>query len=67
MSPVLGPVLPKFAAIFPEDDSPNPTEGTYFRSGGWYEYASKDLRTLLGQNVNGPFTHHYCGAGKRRC
>jgi hypothetical protein len=68
MSPVLGPVRPKFAAIFPEDDSPNPTEGTYFSSGGWYEYASKDLQTPLGQNINGPFTHRYCGAGnlKRR-
>ena len=68
MSPVLGPVLPKFAAIFPEDDPPNPTEGTYFSAGGWYEYVSKDLRTLLGQKVNGPFTHQYCGAGNlRRC
>jgi acyl-homoserine lactone acylase PvdQ len=68
LSPVLGPLLPKFAAIFPEDDPPNPTAGTYFSAGGWYEYVSKDLRTELGQKVNGPFSHRYCGAGNlNRC
>jgi hypothetical protein len=33
---VLGPVLPKFAAINPEDDPANGASGTYFVAGGWY-------------------------------
>lgn len=63
LSPVLGPVLPKFAAINPEDDPANSTEGTYFSHGGWYGYVSKDLRTELGGAVSGPFSRRYCGGG----
>ena len=63
MRPVLGPVLRKLAAINPEDDPPNPTEGTYFSGPAWYALVSKDLRTELGQKVSGPFSRRYCGAG----
>ena len=31
--------------------------------GGWHQYMSKDLRTLLGERVRGKFANRYCGAG----
>jgi acyl-homoserine lactone acylase PvdQ len=31
--------------------------------GGWHMYMDKDLRTLLGQPVQGAFANRYCGAG----
>jgi acyl-homoserine lactone acylase PvdQ len=35
---------------------------------GWYGYAQKDLRTLLGQRVKGRYSRVYCGGGKlKRC
>ena len=30
---------------------------------GWHQYMDKDIRTLLGENVRGPFANRYCGAG----
>ena len=30
---------------------------------GWYQYMDKDLRTLMGEKVKGPFANRYCGAG----
>jgi acyl-homoserine lactone acylase PvdQ len=30
---------------------------------GWHMYMSKDLRSLLGDRVKGPFANRYCGAG----
>ena len=30
---------------------------------GWYMYLHKDLRTLMGERVRGPFANRYCGAG----
>jgi acyl-homoserine lactone acylase PvdQ len=30
---------------------------------GWYTYVEKDLRTLLGDQVAGPFSRRYCGGG----
>jgi acyl-homoserine lactone acylase PvdQ len=30
---------------------------------GWYMYLDKDLRTLMGEKVRGPFANRYCGAG----
>jgi hypothetical protein len=36
--------------------------------GGWHQYVSKDLRTLLGQSVAGKFKVRYCGRGNvERC
>jgi acyl-homoserine lactone acylase PvdQ len=31
---------------------------------GWYGYAQKDLRTLLGRKVRGRYSRVYCGGGK---
>ena len=30
---------------------------------GWHMYMSKDIRTLLGENVRGRYANRYCGAG----
>jgi acyl-homoserine lactone acylase PvdQ len=36
--------------------------------GGWYGYAHKDLRRVLGLKVRAPYGKRYCGAGRRaRC
>jgi hypothetical protein len=43
----------------------SPPSGMY---GGWHQYISKDLRTLLGQSVKGKFKVRYCGRGNvERC
>src|SRR5829696_4263472 len=42
-----------------------PPSGMY---GGWHQYMSKDLRSLLGRDVRGRFHVRYCGRGKlARC
>ena len=61
MSPVLGPLVPRLAALNPRDDAANPGASAY--GGGWYGYVEKDLRTLLGRGVNGPYRTRFCGAG----
>jgi acyl-homoserine lactone acylase PvdQ len=30
---------------------------------GWHQYMDKDIRTLLGERVRGPFANRYCGGG----
>jgi hypothetical protein len=48
-------------------DSPNLHLGSAF-NGGFYVYANKDLRMILGRRVRGPFSRAYCGHGSlRRC
>ena len=61
MSPVLGPLVSGLAALNLRSDDPNPG-GSAYRS-GWYGYIDKDLRTLLGRDVRGPYSRRYCGAG----
>ena len=59
--PILGGAL---------DDVPEPRDdsgrvggvGSAFQS-GWYGHLQKDLRTVLGLEVEGPFSHGYCGLG----
>ncbi len=48
------------------DDSPNSGSGFHVGSAyidGWYGYVSKDLRQLLGQSIQDPFSRSYCGSG----
>ena len=50
--------------IQPLDNTPN--RGDHFGSAyqfGWYGYLHKDLRSLLGQSVQGPYSRRYCGGG----
>jgi acyl-homoserine lactone acylase PvdQ len=47
------------------DNEPN-NHGDHLGSayqGGWYGYVSKDLRQILGQSVQEPFSRTYCGSG----
>ncbi len=52
------------------DNAPN-NHGSHLGSayqGGWYGYAAKDLRRVLGRRVKAPYSKRYCGAGSRtRC
>ncbi|HEY3001662.1 MAG TPA: penicillin acylase family protein, partial [Kribbellaceae bacterium] len=49
--------------VLPIDNPPGHV-GSAFQY-GWYGYASKDLRAVLGQNVPGGFPSPFCGAGDR--
>src|SRR3954471_20090839 len=69
--PVLG--KPAFAALLKTvdpDNEPN-NGGQHLGSAyqdGWYGYARKDLQTVLGRHVPGPYSRRYCGKGKfKRC
>jgi acyl-homoserine lactone acylase PvdQ len=60
----LGPELfAKLADILPVDDPPGPI-GSAFQN-GWYGYASKDLRAVLGKPVKGGFPKTFCGGGDK--
>lgn len=61
MSPVLGPLTSRLAAVIERDDSPGPSGSSYLS--GWYGYVDKDLRKLAGQQVKGAFKTRFCGAG----
>ena len=62
LSPVLsGQLTDQLATLVPRNDQANSGGSAY--AGGWYGYVSKDLRTLLGQPVQGPYSARYCGAG----
>jgi acyl-homoserine lactone acylase PvdQ len=61
MTPVLGPLVDDLAGLHPRSDDAGPGGSAYIS--GWYGYVDKDLRTLLGQPVRGPYSRRYCGAG----
>lgn len=56
--PVLGDLKENLAEVISRFDQP--PGGQYE---GWHGYMDKDLRTLLDEDVEGPFTMQYCGAG----
>jgi acyl-homoserine lactone acylase PvdQ len=66
---VLRPVLGDLAApggllgqLMTRDQSPRTSNGSSY-NGGWYGYVDKDLRSLLGEPVSGPYSRRYCGNG----
>jgi acyl-homoserine lactone acylase PvdQ len=61
MTPVLGPLTDRLAALMERSVDANPDEDAF--DYGWYGYVDKDLRTLLGGEVRGPYSRRYCGAG----
>jgi hypothetical protein len=61
LSPVLGALTDRLAALMRRSDDAGPGGSSYID--GWYGYVAKDLRTLLGRSVRGPFTTRFCGAG----
>lgn len=70
--PLLGSGLyGQLRAEIPQDDPPHGRGGEHHGSAfqtGWYGYAQKDLRTVLGAPVRGRYGRAYCGGGSaRRC
>jgi acyl-homoserine lactone acylase PvdQ len=66
LDPVLGPLAEPgglYSTMHRPDNAPS-SGGSSF-GGGWYEYIDKDLRTLLGDRVQGRFSRRYCGNGNR--
>ncbi|HUG66077.1 MAG TPA: penicillin acylase family protein [Gaiellaceae bacterium] len=61
MTPVFGPLVDRLAAVHGRSDDAGPGGSSYLS--GWYGYVDKDLRTLLGREVRGPYSRRYCGAG----
>ncbi len=58
----------RLLSLISQDDDPN-LDGEHHGSayqGGWYGYAQKDLRRLLGRRVRGKLSRVYCGGGKGR-
>ncbi|HET8822995.1 MAG TPA: penicillin acylase family protein [Thermoleophilaceae bacterium] len=60
MTPVLGKPLADQLASTLHRRFNGPPDG---QSSGWFTYLSKDLRTLMGEPVRGPFANRYCGNG----
>jgi hypothetical protein len=55
-------------SMIQQDDDPN-LDGEHHGSAyqnGWYGYAQKDLRRVLGRRVRGPLARIYCGGSPRR-
>jgi len=62
LGPVLGEeLLNEFTSMNSPDNAPS-SQGSAYDS-GWYGYVYKDLRTELGQSVEGPYSRQYCGNG----
>jgi acyl-homoserine lactone acylase PvdQ len=61
MASVLGPLVDRLALLHSRSDDPGPGGSAYIS--GWYGYLEKDLRSLLGREVRGPYSRRYCGAG----
>ena len=66
---VLSPVLGDLAApggplerLETRDQAPAGANGSAYDD-GWYGYVDKDLRSLLGEPVRGPYSRRYCGNG----
>jgi acyl-homoserine lactone acylase PvdQ len=68
-SSVLGNSLTNQLATFQSIyDNPNNGNGTGGQYSGWHIWMEKDLRTILGQHVEGKFNLRYCGGGSlKRC
>ncbi len=64
LNPVLGPLTGELAKLVTRNQNANPSGSAY--AGGWYGYLLKDLRSLLGKPVKGPYSTRYCGGGDRR-
>ena len=61
MTPVLGDLIPRLAELNSRGSAPDGTGNQ--STAGWAGYIDKDLRTLLGQDVEGKYNVRYCGAG----
>jgi hypothetical protein len=58
----------RLLSLIAHDDDPNldgEHHGSAYQS-GWYGYAQKDLRRVLGRRVRGKYSRVYCGGGRKR-
>ena len=60
-APITGPGAGTLASLIGPDNAANPGGSSY--EDGWYGYVDKDLRTLLGDPVQGKYSRVYCGNG----
>jgi acyl-homoserine lactone acylase PvdQ len=60
MTPVLGKPLADQLDHTLHSRYDLPPDGQF---SGWHQYMDKDIRTLLGDKVKGPFANRYCGGG----
>ncbi len=60
---VFAPALGSAFEAVPLGHSNQPGPGGSAFSGGWYGHLDKDLRTVLGQSVEGQYSRQYCGDG----
>jgi hypothetical protein len=63
-----GPLFDRLKEMLGQDNDPN-GHGAHLGSaynGGWYHYAQKDLRRMLGRPVRGALSRRYCGGFRRR-
>ncbi len=65
LAPVLGPLAGSgpgtLSSLIAPDDPANRGGSSY--ASGWYGYVDKDLRTILGDHVEGRYSRGYCGNG----
>jgi acyl-homoserine lactone acylase PvdQ len=61
LNPVLGPLTGELATLVSRNNQANSGGSAY--AAGWYGYVWKDLRRLIAQQVDGPYSNQYCGAG----
>jgi acyl-homoserine lactone acylase PvdQ len=61
MTPVLGDLVDRLALLNSIGKAPD-GDGNQ-STAGWGGYVDKDLRRLLGDDVDGPYSVQYCGAG----
>jgi len=61
LGPTLGSLLPELESIMGPVNAPSSTGSAF--DGGWEGYVYKDLKTILGEPVSGPFSRIYCGNG----
>jgi acyl-homoserine lactone acylase PvdQ len=61
LSRVLGPLKDQLATLVTRNNQANSGGSAY--AAGWYGYVWKDLRSLLGQKVDGAYSTQYCGGG----
>ena len=64
MTPVLGPLAGRLAALNGRSDDPDAGGSAYIS--GWYGYVDKDLRTLLGREVRGAVLASLLRSGRSR-
>jgi acyl-homoserine lactone acylase PvdQ len=57
-----GPLYNQIQTMMGLDDAPGAGGSAYIS--GWFGYADKDLRTILGDPVDDPYSRTYCGGGK---